>query len=118
MPGKRYWDEHRDAGNFKESDIFDADTGFGSAATGFDMIKDGPFANASTPIGPGFEITDNYLNRNINDTVSMWAVREKVDDCMIYDKYEDVWACLYMVPHRGGHGGFGGTVSVSHPDFV
>ena len=96
------------------SDIFDADTGFGSAATGFDVVKDGPFANASTPIGPGWEITDNYLNRNINDTISMWAVREKVDDCMVYDKYKDVWVCLYMAPHRGGHGGVGGTVSVSH----
>ena len=87
--------------------------GFGSPEKNFTCIEDGPFANATSPIGPGFRLTDHCVARNVNDTISIWSAQEKVDDCMVYDKFEDVYPCLYMVPHRGGHGGVGGTVSIS-----
>ena len=73
-------------------------------------MTDGPFANMRNPIGPGFTLTDSCIRRNVNDELSLWSAQASVDDCMVYDKYEDVAPCFYMVPHRGGHGGVGGTV--------
>lgn len=73
-------------------------------------MTDGPFADMRNPIGPGFTLTDSCIRRNVSDELSLWSAQASVDDCMVYDKYEDVAPCFYMVPHRGGHGGVGGTV--------
>ncbi|SPO05561.1 related to monophenol monooxygenase (tyrosinase) [Cephalotrichum gorgonifer] len=108
--GLPYWDEPHDAGNFENSDIFDKETGFGTCVKGNSCVADGPFAHRTSSIGPGFNLREHCVSRNLNDTISLWSSQEKVDDCMVYDRYEDLWACLYMVPHRGGHGGVGGTM--------
>lgn len=71
---------------------------------------DGPFANTTCPIGPGFRLREGCMMRDLNDTKSLWGAQEAVDSCMVHDKFKDLDPCLYMVPHRGGHGGVGGTV--------
>lgn len=76
-------------------------------------VTDGPFANLTCPIGPGWRLNETCLMRNVNDTISLWASREKLDDCTGYGDFANFAPCLYMMPHRGGHGGVGGTVSVS-----
>ncbi|KAL2108613.1 hypothetical protein VUR80DRAFT_3574 [Thermomyces stellatus] len=108
--GIPYWDIPRDAGHFSTADIFDAELGFGTAAKDFNCVTDGPFANTTCPIGPGFRLKERCMARNVSDARSLWSTQERVDSCMVHDKFEDLDPCLYMVPHRGGHGGVGGTM--------
>jgi tyrosinase len=107
----RYWDEARDAGNFKASDVLDPITGFGGNGVGLKgCIVDGPFANYTNSLGPGYKIGDNCIYRFINDTLSKMAGREYIDACYRRTNFVDFWTCAEMAPHNGGHAGIGGKV--------
>lgn len=111
-----YWDEPREAGNFSKSELLDADLGFGSSKEGgCSCVVDGRFANVTARIGPGHRLESRCLSRCLNDTLSEWSSQEKVDDCMAHDDYVHAAPCFYMAPHRGGHGGIGGTVITAPP---
>ncbi|KAL2256374.1 hypothetical protein VTK26DRAFT_4913 [Humicola hyalothermophila] len=106
-----YWDEPRDAGRFSQSDVLDPVTGFGGNGVGPDgCIADGPFANYSNGLGPGYKIGDNCINRFVNDTVSRMAAREYVDACYEKTTFVEFWPCAEVAPHNGGHAGVGGKM--------
>ncbi|KAM7191450.1 tyrosinase [Rhypophila sp. PSN 637] len=113
-----YWDEPRDAGNFINSDVLDPITGFGGNGTGnggpqpgMGCIHDGPFANFSNNLGPGyFQGTPNCIYRFVNDTVSLMSSQPYVDECKAKPNYLKFWPCLEAAPHVGGHGGVGGKM--------
>lgn len=78
-------------------------------------IVDGPFANFTNNLGPGYRIGDslNCINRFVNDAVSVMAGQEYLDFCLKKKTYVDFWVCAENAPHRSGHGGVGGKVRMS-----
>lgn len=112
-PARRYWDETRDAGKFYKSDVLNPLTGFGGDGVGANgCIVDGPFANFTNNLGPGYRIGDslNCINRFVNDAISVMAGQEYLDFCLKKKTYVDFWLCAENAPHRSGHGGVGGKV--------
>ncbi|KAK3314267.1 hypothetical protein B0H66DRAFT_577922 [Apodospora peruviana] len=106
-----YWDEVRDAGNFSQSDVLDPVTGFGgNGVRPNGCIADGPFANYTNGLGPGYFLGDNCINRFVNDTTSLFASRRYIDECYEKKKFVEFWPCAEMNPHNGGHGGVGGKM--------
>jgi tyrosinase len=62
----RYWFEQMDAGHFINSAVLDPVTGFGGNGRPSDgCITDGPFANYTNVIGPGFNNTLHCIDRNV-----------------------------------------------------
>ncbi|KAL2160796.1 hypothetical protein VTH06DRAFT_993 [Thermothelomyces fergusii] len=113
-----YWYEQRDAGRFSRSELFDPVYGFGGDGVGRDRcIADGPFANYTNALGPGYENTDHCINRAINDWASQGSSQQYVDACLALETFEDAWPCIEGRPHSGGHGGVGGQMQngVSSP---
>ncbi|KAK0752696.1 hypothetical protein B0T18DRAFT_450835 [Schizothecium vesticola] len=109
-----YWDETRDAGKFYKSDVLDPVTGFGGNGVGANgCIVDGPFANFTNNLGPGYRVGDslNCINRFVNDAISVMAGQEYLDFCLKKKTYVDFWLCAENAPHRSGHGGVGGKMT-------
>ncbi|VUC32084.1 unnamed protein product [Clonostachys rosea] len=103
-----YWDEPLDAGHFSSSIIFDPVHGFGGDGRESDgCITDGPFANYTNALGPGYLITDHCIDRNISDSASEFSDQSQVDKCYEYDTWEEAWPCIEALPHNGGHSGVG-----------
>jgi tyrosinase len=72
---------------------------------------DGPFANYTNGLGPGYKIGDHCIYRFVNDTISVMAARKYIDGCYKEQTFVDFWRCAEGAPHNGGHGGVGGKVS-------
>jgi len=75
-----YWHEQLDAGKFSRSFLLDATYGFGgdrSRTTG--CITNGPFANYTNSLGPGYEVTSHCINRRISDAMSTMSSQAQVD---------------------------------------
>jgi len=106
--GQPWWDETHDAGTFSTSDVLDPVTGFGGDGVGTDRcIQDGPFANYTNHVGPGFDITDHCIQRSVNDRISSAAAQANIDNCMRQPTYEQAWGCIEGAPHSAGHAGVG-----------
>jgi hypothetical protein len=107
-----YWDEQKEAGNFSQSVIFDPIYGFGGDGRQEDgCITDGPFANYTNPLGPGYAIHDHCINRAVSDSASKGSAQSEVDACYKKEAFLQAWPCIEARPHSGGHGGVGGEVS-------
>ncbi|KAK5657254.1 hypothetical protein OQA88_3313 [Cercophora sp. LCS_1] len=106
-----YWDEPRDAGKFSTSDVLDPIVGFGGNGVGTrGCIVDGPFANYTNNLGPGYFTGPHCINRFVNDTVSLMSSQSYVDACLEKETFVEFWPCLEGAPHSGGHGGVGGKM--------
>ncbi|OAT01056.1 hypothetical protein, variant 2 [Blastomyces dermatitidis ER-3] len=107
-----YWYEQMDAGKFSSSDIFDSVYGFGGNGFGREgCITDGPFANYTSPFGPGSEIRTQCIDRNFDDAVSLGTSRARVEDCTSKPNWISAWNCIELNPHGGGHNGVGGQMA-------
>lgn len=98
-----WWDETRDAGNYINSPILDASTGFGGNGSAADYcVVDGPFANSTCHVGPLTSSTPEgfCLMRKINEDLSIGAAQSIVDGCMNITDYADagIW-CIGDQPH-------------------
>ncbi|KAK4161064.1 hypothetical protein QBC43DRAFT_380935 [Cladorrhinum sp. PSN259] len=103
-----YWDETLDAGAFSQAIIFDDDVGFGGDGVGpSKCIQTGPFANYINSLGPGYNLTDHCIQRQINDTQSRYAAKKFEDACLAKDTFLQFWPCLEGTPHGAGHAGVG-----------
>ncbi|KAK0732119.1 hypothetical protein B0H67DRAFT_631880 [Lasiosphaeris hirsuta] len=103
-----YWEEELDAGAFSKSMLLDPILGFGGDGAGPNgCIRDGPFANYTNPIGPGYIIHDHCIERQVNDMFSMAALPAVVNRCMNMTAFLDFWPCIEGGPHGAGHGGIG-----------
>ena len=101
-----------DAGKFKKSVVMDPVYGFGGDGSGVQgCIKDGPFKNYTNSLGPGYEITNHCINRQITEFMSVMSAQTSVDTCMAAKDFSVAWPCIEGNPHGGGHGGVGGQVS-------
>ncbi|KAK4098878.1 Di-copper centre-containing protein [Parathielavia hyrcaniae] len=106
-----YWDETRDAGRFTQSVVLEPITGFGGDGMGDEgCIADGPFANYTNNLGPGYRIEEHCIYRSINDTLSRMASQRFIDECNEETTFEDFWPCSEQEPHNGGHAGIGGKM--------
>ncbi|KAK2737146.1 hypothetical protein FQN55_001262 [Onygenales sp. PD_40] len=106
-----YWYEQKDAGQFSSSDVLDPVYGFGGDGSGDDnCITDGPFANYTNRIGPGYEVRDHCIDRQVNDGISASSAQENIDDCTSQADWISAWNCIEGLPHLGGHGGVGGEM--------
>lgn len=113
-----YWYEQKDAGKFSSADIFDPVYGFGGDGSSKEgCITDGPFANYTNSLGPGYEITDHCIDRKFNDEVSLYTSRERVENCTSQLDWISAWHCIEREPHAGGHNGVGGQVSDDQEPF-
>ncbi|OAK97950.1 Di-copper centre-containing protein [Phaeosphaeriaceae sp. SRC1lsM3a] len=113
-----YWQEQLDAGKFKSSVLLDPVYGFGGNGQGSkNCIADGPFANYTNVIGPGYSNTVHCIDRRLDDTTSRTSSKSEVDKCLAQTNWSSVWDCIEANPHRGGHGGVGGEMlnGVSSP---
>ncbi|KAL8366403.1 hypothetical protein RB595_004940 [Gaeumannomyces hyphopodioides] len=103
-----YWQEQLDAGRFAKSVVFDTVHGFGGNGRRSDgCITDGPFANYTNSLGPGYEVTDHCIDRAINDFMSLGSSQARVDNCIRQETWSRAWNCIEGQPHSGGHGGVG-----------
>ncbi|KLU89830.1 hypothetical protein MAPG_08799 [Magnaporthiopsis poae ATCC 64411] len=103
-----YWQEQLDAGRFSKSVVFDPVYGFGGNGRRSDgCITDGPFANYTNALGPGYMVTDHCIDRGINDYFSLGSSQGYVDYCLRQTTWERAWQCIEAQPHTGGHGGVG-----------
>ena len=108
-----YWSEQRDAGAFRSSVLLDPVYGFGGdGVPPSGCIADGPFANYTNPLGPGYQVTNHCINRAINDQISTGSAKGEVDACVAMGVFEQAWPCIEARPHTGGHLGVGGEVSL------
>jgi tyrosinase len=99
-----YWDETRDAGNFSTSVIFDPVTGFGGGGKAADpCVPNGPFANLTVNIGPGFGSEARCVNRRITDFFSSQCGTSFVTAALNHTTYESVLDGIYSGPHLLGH---------------
>lgn len=119
-----YWDEPREAGNFRSSSIFSPNAfgGDGDVKEGVvawhqgnihhsaGCIKDGPFKNYKLHIGPGPDNKTHCISRSISDEASTGASLANVQECLDKKTFEDAWHCIEAEPHYGGHRGVGGEM--------
>ncbi|KAM7188567.1 hypothetical protein V8F33_010532 [Rhypophila sp. PSN 637] len=113
-----YWNETQDAGAFTTSILLDPVYGFGGNGVGASRcIADGPFANYTNALGPGYAINDHCIDRTIQDFVSWAAHKQYMDRCLAKSTWLDFWVCVEGAPHTAGHGGIGSQMSnpVSSP---
>ncbi|KAF2728831.1 Di-copper centre-containing protein [Polyplosphaeria fusca] len=112
-----YWQEQRDTGNFKKSVVLDPTYGFGGDGSGGKCITNGPFANYTNSLGPGYSITSHCIDRQISEMFSGWTGQKDVDACLAKTTWLTAWPCIEDRPHGGGHSGVGGQMSngVSSP---
>ncbi|SPO06431.1 uncharacterized protein DNG_09121 [Cephalotrichum gorgonifer] len=112
-----YWQEQLDAGNFQASVVFNDTHGFGGGGGANGCISTGPFADYVNSLGPGYEVTDHCINRQINDRISLGSSQAQVDNCLSKTTWATAWSCIEGQPHSGGHLGVGGQMSngVSSP---
>lgn len=110
-----YWEEQLDAGAFSKSILLDPVLGFGGDGTGpGGCIQDGPFANYTNPIGPGYEINGHCINRQISDSLTMTAAPSAVEGCTNMPTFLTFWPCIEnRGPHSAGHSGVGAQVRFS-----
>jgi len=113
-----YWHEQLDAGKFSRSSLLDATNGFGSdrsRTTG--CITNGPFANYTNSLGPGYEVTSHCINRRISDAMSTMSSQAQVDAYLALLDFKTAWPCIEGQPHTGGHASVGGQMQngVSSP---
>ncbi|KXJ87286.1 hypothetical protein Micbo1qcDRAFT_185635 [Microdochium bolleyi] len=106
-----WWDETRDAGNFKASPLLDPDTGFGGDGTGPDgCVTDGPFANTTLHVGPGQRTQDHCLSRKVSDFNSTLGNETYVQQCHEKTTFLDFWQESGFTTHGAGHSGIGGVM--------
>lgn len=113
-----YWQEQLDAGRFSSSVIFDPVYGFGGdGAAGTGCITNGPFANYTNALGPGYEVTNHCINRRISNSMSSGSSAQQVNACIAKTSWSTAWNCIEAQPHAGGHAGVGGQMQngVSSP---
>ncbi|KAF2731269.1 Di-copper centre-containing protein [Polyplosphaeria fusca] len=110
--GQPYWDESLDAGKFSSSILLDgSDESFGDTGKGKGgCVVQGPFKDYVNPIGPGQEIKDHCIDRQVNDCLSGNANATLVNECLAHGDFVDMWNCIEGVPHPAGHGGVGGQM--------
>ncbi|KAI1343105.1 hypothetical protein F5Y15DRAFT_429071 [Xylariaceae sp. FL0016] len=102
--GLPYWDEPRDAGNFTSSSVFDPILGFGRGGSGAKAcVPDGPFANMTVNIGPGFTSTPRCVNRRVTNVISKYCGESQVATALNHTAYAEVWPAIYSGPHLTGH---------------
>ncbi|SPN96518.1 uncharacterized protein DNG_00044 [Cephalotrichum gorgonifer] len=85
------WDESREAGDFTTSDVFDPVLGFGGDGVGdTGCIVDGPFAEYTNSLGPGYWITDHCITRFMSNNASSSAAQEFLDVCYKKETFVDM----------------------------
>lgn len=110
--GQPYWQEQLDSGNFINSVLLDPVTGFGGDGNAEnECITDGPFASYTNQIGIGYDLQEQCIRRNINDTASAYTSDFYVDSCLAATGWEEAWTCIESWPHYGGHSGVGAQMS-------
>ncbi|KAK0616891.1 hypothetical protein B0T14DRAFT_568459 [Immersiella caudata] len=99
-----YWDEPRDAGKFSKSPVFDKTLGFGGSGVGSQScVMDGPLANLTVNIGPGFKTQPRCLNRRITDFLSTACGASYVTAAIGGSTYKQALDAIYSGPHLQGH---------------
>lgn len=94
--------------------MFD-DQYFGGNGTndGTHQVIDGKFANLTLRwLGDG-STKDHYLTRIHDESALITANQENIDKCNAITNYTSAWQCWDFGPHRAGHLGIGGIVSLS-----
>jgi tyrosinase len=88
--------------------------GFGGNGVGTSRcIQDGPFANYTNHLGPGYKVTDHCITRNVNEGPSNGGSAANMQKCMAATDFLTFWACAEGQPHSAGHGGIGALVRLS-----
>ncbi|KAK3377598.1 hypothetical protein B0H63DRAFT_477473 [Podospora didyma] len=99
-----YWDEPRDAGKFSKSLLLDTNLGFGGSGKGTqNCVTDGPFANLTVNIGPGFKSQPRCVNRKITDAFSSQTGATYVASAIKGSTYKEALDAIYSGPHLLGH---------------
>ena len=72
--------------------MFDPVTGFGGDGKGSDgCITDGPFANYTNSVGPGYLMTDHCIDRAISNQISLGSSQAEVDACYKFETFLEAW---------------------------
>lgn len=78
--------------------------GFGGTGKGpQSCVADGPFANSTVNIGPGFQAQPRCINRRITSALSATVSQSAVDTAISGKTYVDALGAIYMGPHLYGH---------------
>ncbi|EFP87180.2 uncharacterized protein PGTG_13399 [Puccinia graminis f. sp. tritici CRL 75-36-700-3] len=102
-----YWDEQRDAGNFRNSEFL---RDFGGPGDERGMVTQGPFANFEINLGPGFQNVRRRLHRQINETASAMAGPQYYQKLMAQPTFASFLNEIRQHSHIAGHNGVGGEL--------
>ncbi|RPA77400.1 Di-copper centre-containing protein [Ascobolus immersus RN42] len=117
--GQPYWDYTLDAGNFRNSPIFDPNTGFGGDGAGAQgCVSTGPFKDWTIhlPAQTSINRQDRCLSRRIDANIgNQWLTKRYEDDVLSKGDYG--WMALALEGdtqggygiHGGGHFAIGGS---------
>jgi len=96
-----YWNETLDSGKFSSSPVFDKVLGFGGSGQGANnCVLDGPFANLTVNIGPGFTTQPRCVNRKITDGLSSLTGKTYVDQAKAPTTFWKAQDALYSGPRE------------------
>ncbi|PLW15765.1 hypothetical protein PCANC_13470 [Puccinia coronata f. sp. avenae] len=102
-----YWDEQRDAGNFRNSEFL---RDFGGPGDANGHITQGPFANLEITLGPGFQNVHRTLRRQVNETASGMAGQQFYQHLMSQTTFASFLNECRKYSHLAGHNGVGGEL--------
>lgn len=102
-----YWDEQRDAGNFRNSEFL---RDFGGPGDERGLVTQGPFANLAIRMGPGSQNVPRTLRRQINETASVMAGPQFYRNLMAQRTFAAFLNEIRHYNHIAGHNGIGGEL--------
>lgn len=102
-----YWNEMRDAGNFRNSQFL---RDFGGPGDSNGRVVQGPFASFQISLGPGFQNVKRTLRRAVNETASAMAGRQFYNNLMAQSSFAGFLNEIRHYNHIAGHNGVGGEL--------
>ncbi|MBW0514008.1 hypothetical protein O181_053723 [Austropuccinia psidii MF-1] len=102
-----YWNEMKDAGDFRNSKFLRA---FGGAGNDKGEVIEGPLANIQLNLGPGLQNLPRKLRRQLNETASAMAGKQYYDKVMSQATFVEFLSAIRSYSHLAGHNGIGGEL--------
>ena len=96
--------------NYRRRKVYDVQDlrchlGFGGTGKGPNScVPDGPFANITVMIGPGFKSQPRCINRRVSNPMSLYSAQSVVDQALKATTYIAAYTAISAGPHTMGHG--------------
>ena len=94
------------AHGFTNSPLLNGDDPFSFGGDGDSQqdncVTTGPFSDYILHLGPGQNLTNHCLTREINNVNITRNSQSAIDRCLAFDTFENAWPCIENGPHAVG----------------